>query len=169
MVAKLSLNDVKKRNIAITVESQGREILEVEIQLPSVSDWNNAMLDIEFPTPPKLQRMKDGKKEDYQDFNDPEFLRQRAAAFEKLAMNRVTQALLGAGNFEELADMPLSEASDKLATEGDRSLIFAVSQALNDLMSNTKGGVAAKVAAFQHDTLPSTSDDDMRQKELVNR
>lgn len=167
MATKLSLNDVKKRIITVTVESLGNTVLEVDIQLPSVADWNNALLEVEFPIAEPKRKMVNGALQDVTDYNDPEYLRLRNAALEKLAMIRVTQALLGAGNFEELADMSLSDAAEKLEHEADKTLINSVNRALVDIMGDTKGGVKAKLAAFPDSTVSEGHNDNLSEKELV--
>lgn len=162
MAKKLNLSDVQKRIVSITIENPASNFsLEIDIELPSISDWNNSLLGIEMPIAPTRQRMVKGQKEDYTDFNDPEFRAKQNEAFERLAMRRVTQALLGGGNFPELAEKSLDEATETLIASADRSILLGVSQALSELMNGTKGGVEAKKASFRADTVPTDSDADM--------
>lgn len=162
MTKKLTLSDVKKRIVSIEVKNPASGFeLEIEIELPSISDWNNALLGIELPSAPTRQRMIKGQKEDYTDFNDPEFRAKQNEAFEMLAMRRVTQALLGAGNFPELKGKSLEVATNELMQNADRSILQAISQALSELMNGTKGGVESKKANFRTDTVSNDSDEDM--------
>ena len=167
-MASLKLSDIQKRVVPITIDSpvSGFHIV-IDIQLPSIKDWNESLLGIEFPVAPTKQRMKNGVKEDYQDFNDPEYLRERNNAFEMLAMRRVATAILGGGAFDELAGFSVQEACDWLLENADRTILLGVSQALNDLMSGTKGGVEAKKAAFQEPILPTDSDESLREQKVV--
>lgn len=170
-MAKLSLEDIKPPLVTVTVENlvtgQSRE---VDIVLPTLMEWNNAQFGMDFPQAPKLQRMKDGKKEDYTDFSDAEYLRARELANEELNMRRVTQALLKAGNFEkELDGLNLSDATKKLMQIADRDFLRGVFQALVSLVNGTKGGVEAKKASFPDKSLLETDSEDMREKALENR
>lgn len=167
-MASLKLSDIQKRVVPVTVENplSGFSIV-LDIQLPSMKEWNESLLGIEFPVAPTLQRMKNGAKEDYQDFNEPEYLRARNQAFEMLAMRRVATAILGGGSFDEMKDWDVLKACDWLVNDADRSILLGVSQALTDLMQGTKGGVEAKKAAFPLTTLPPNSDEDMRKEALV--
>lgn len=150
-MAKLSLKDIQPK--IITLEINNAELgtrMEVDMKLPTMQEWQDSYMSVEFPSPPIRQRMKNGQKEDYVDTQDPEYLRLREKASELLAMRRVTQALLGADNFtEELGDLPLEDAAEKLFETGDRALLTAVNVALARAMSATKGGVDAKKQSFR--------------------
>lgn len=165
-----SLDELKKRKIPITVENPATGFnLIITVQLPSQSDWNNAILDLSFPVAPTRQRMKDGKKEDYQDVNDPDFLRKRNEYFDLLALRRVAQAIQGGGDYQELTDMPLEDATQWLIENADKSVLNSVNEALVEIMKGTKGGAEAKKAAFPASLLSENGHEDMREKELVNR
>jgi hypothetical protein len=167
MAEKRSLSELAKRVIPITIENPATGFnLVINIQLPSQSDWNNAVLDLAFPVAPTRQRMKDGKKEDYQDINDPDFLRRRNEYFDTLAMRRVAQAIQGGGDYDELADMSLEEATNWLIENADKSVMNSVNDALIDIMKGTKGGAEAKKAAFPANPLSKNSDEDLPVKEL---
>lgn len=170
MAEKLRLEDIKPPLVTVTVENAVTgQMREVDIVLPTLMEWNNAQFGMDFPQPPKLQRMKDGKKEDYTDFSDPDYLRARELATEELNMRRVTQALLKAGNFPELDKLSLADATKRLMELADRDFLRGVFQALVSLVNGTKGGVEAKKAAFPDTSLPKTNREDMREKAVENR
>lgn len=154
MAKKLQLQDVQKKLITIVIDNPAIDFSEeIDIELPSMAEWNNDLLTIEWPIAPTLQRMIAGKgKEDYVDYNDAEYLRKRAVAFDHLAMRRITRALIGGGNLSELKAKPLDEAAEILAETGDKTIMQGVNQALNEIIQGMKGGAEAKRAAFQRTT-----------------
>lgn len=168
MTEKLSFADAKKRSIAITISSEatGYE-LSIEIELPSIAEWNEDLLNIEFPVPPTLQRMVKGQKEDYQNFQDPDYLFKRDRTFERLNMRRVVRALRNAGNLEDMSKLSLDELTEECLKEGDKSLYQAIYKALVDIMGSMKGGVEAKKAAFRPDSIPTNGHEGLPEKELV--
>lgn len=171
MAEKLSLEDIKPRIVTVEVSNAvTNQAWVVDIALPTLTEWNNAQFGMEFPVAPKLQRMKNGAKEDYTDFNDPDFLRARELAIEELNMRRVTQALLKAGNFtKELDGLSLPDATKKLCNLADRDFLRGVFQALVSLINGTKGGVEAKKAAFPDHAVSEIDSEDLRLETLENR
>jgi hypothetical protein len=161
MADKLSLKDIAP--ISVTVVISNAEIgltKEVDICLPTLQEWQDVYMTVDFPSLPKpIQRMVAGKgKEDFVDMNDPEYLRAKDQATELLAMRRATHALIKAGNFVELQALSIEEATDCLIEKADRALLFAIFSALTRLMNGMRGGVDAKKAAFQGVPLHQTSD-----------
>jgi hypothetical protein len=168
MAEKLSFGDTKKRVVTVYVVSETTDMKrEVDIELPSMSEWNGDLLTIQFPVPPTLQRMKEGKKEDYQNFNDPEYILMRDRAFERLNMRRTVRALRNAGNLEDMSELSLDELTDKCIEESDKSFFQCIHRGLADIMNGTKGGAEAKKAAFPANPIPENGHADMRETELV--
>ncbi len=158
MADKLTLSDIKP--LTITVSVSHAEIgfsKDVDICLPTLQEWQDVYMTVDFPQAPNRQRMVNSKKEDFIDVNDPEYLRSKEAAMDTLAMRRATHAMLKAGNFPDLKGLPIEEATERLITEADRSILLAVYTALIRLMNGMKGGVEAKKATFQRDTVHASS------------
>lgn len=166
----ITLQDISKRVVTVTVKNESTDFaLDIRVQLPSLADWNNSLLDVEFPDPSDYKKRKlndKGMNEDYIDYSDPEYLQKRDAALNLLAMRRVCQAMIGGGELEDLAKLPLTEATERLMEKADRSILMAVNQAMINVMGGTKGGVEAKKAAFRHDSVSENGHEDMRQEEL---
>jgi hypothetical protein len=160
----LSLDDVKPNVITIEVKNAVTgQVRAADIVPPTLAEWNNAQFGIVWPdvNEYKKQRMKDGKKEDYIDFNDADYLRKRELANEELNMRRVTQALLKAGNFPELNKLSLEDATKKLCEQADRDFLRGAFQALVSLVNGTTGGVEAKKAAFPDDSVSANGHVDL--------
>jgi hypothetical protein len=161
MADKLSLSDIKP--LTITVNVVQAEIgfqKDIDICLPTLQEWQDVYMTVDFPSAPVRQRMVNNKKEDYTDVNDSEYLRAKEQALDALAMRRATHAMLKAGNFPELKKLPIQEATERLIQEADRSILLAVYQLMMRLMTGMRGGVEAKKATFQGNSLHASGNAD---------
>jgi hypothetical protein len=157
------LDSIKPKIVKIVINhaEMGYED-EFNIKMPTIQEWQDVYMTVEFPPPPKpFQRMKDGKKEDFIDWNDPDYLRKKDAATDLLAMRRVTHALIGGGDFaEDFKGLSLEAATDVLMEKADRAILNAIYQALIRLVNGMRGGVEAKKATFQGNSVHGASNAD---------
>lgn len=146
----LTLANIKPPTVTVVVTHAEIGFSQsVDICLPTIQEWQDVYMTVEFPTAPQRRKLVNNQMQDYQDTNDAEYLRNREAANDLLAMRRATHAMLKAGNFPDLKGLSIEESADRLIKEADRAFLLAIYTALIRLMNGMRGGVEAKKATFQ--------------------
>lgn len=166
----LELEDIAPRIITVKIESTDGLEREIDIRMPTLTEWNESILGVDYPDPKKYIETrigKEGKKEDFINYDNPEYVLKHSQAIEETNLRRVTQALLGAGNFPSLQRLSLKEATQELREKADKGIIDGVHQALRQIISSTKGGVETKKASFRNQSAIVGSNGNLPQNELV--
>lgn len=158
----LSLKDVQSRMIEVPISSPDGYEQTVTIGSLSFTEWNNAAIGVDFPSPPTKRMLTDKGNQDIFDYNDPSYRNEINLANDTVTFRRVVISLIKGGNFAELKGLDLEAQCREL--EGmDYTIVQGVAEALSQLARHTKGGVETKKANFQGKPLPENGNGNLRE------